>query len=162
MSASVLNLILKTEIQMLVQKNLDELTLGLLVNGFVILVSEFIEMVPGLPQNFSALACKTLDKFLLRFFFELLSLGSNKFHRFVLELPAAETGNHHSLVGEIQLLLSPDLLPSVSDEQSQSVHRHVLAFAWSREKGICGRAVETGSEIPALLKELLFLEDLVR
>ncbi len=71
MSASVLNLILKTEIQMLVQKNLDELTLGLLVNGFVILVSEFIEMVPGLPQNFSALACETLDKLLLRFLFEL-------------------------------------------------------------------------------------------
>ena len=136
LSASILDLILKAEVKVLVQQNLNQFTLSLLIYILIILMSEFVKVVTGLLQDFGALRSKTFNELFLRFFLQLLGLGCNKLHRFVLKLPAAETGNHHSLVRKVQLFLRADLLPGVSNEEGQAVHGHVFSFPWGGEKRV--------------------------
>ena len=138
--ADKLNLGLKADVKILIDQCSRKLFFYLVIDVFVILVSEFIIMRKGILEDLGAPLAESFYHFPFAFFFELIASTINQGNCLILELIASERSNHDSLIWQVQLLLSADLLPSVTHKEAESIHWNILAIfrLWEQSIGSFG------------------------
>lgn len=98
-------------------------------------------------------------------FFALKSQGidflGDHVDSFLLDFVAPEVGDHLALVRQVQFFLVTDHVPSLVNEDTESINRHIVNIAL-HVNGVFGVLVESSLQFVASQVELVFLENFVR